>query len=155
MLPFFARPITLRPCVDCPAHARMDFSIHQLVSIVALAGGGLMIEPKPPLYWVTRAVQFLVCGVALYFLLRPGPRDAGAAGTTAPLPEKVTALDVLNLLRRIEQGGRLSWSPQERLELAQTICELEQRLFGPDAEPDGQAEADLELLARKWLARIP
>jgi hypothetical protein len=148
-------PATFRfpkPKLDTAELSYKRYADADLVEVrESLALAGLPLRPANHRGWILSGIVAVFCSAGLFFLLRPTKPVLADEAAFYSLPAHVTPFTVLNLLRRMEHDARLSLPPDHRVELAQTIREMEQRFFGPCAESNGQS--DLERLAREWVGR--
>jgi hypothetical protein len=96
--------------------------------------------------WVVAAIVPVLIAGGLGW--RAWSRRKGVAGAEGPvLPERLTAFNVLALLRRVEENN--GFDDGRKRELADNIASLERFYF---SGTDGQQPPDLRKLAERWVA---
>jgi hypothetical protein len=126
-----------------------DADLVEVKPEVALSG--LALRPRPIWPWFAAGTLLIVLAGAGVWIARSRKPVAEDVASRYNLPEPVTPFMVIGLLRRMHGDGSLKWGETNRVELKQTIQQLENYFFA--RERNGDPEPDLAAIGRRWIAQ--
>lgn len=147
--PVFRFPAVRREGMAVAYRRYQDADLVEVPAATVVAGVSL----RPRSRWPWAAGLGAVAGLAAggWWVRRHRAPAAPGPGPRHRMPAVVTPFSVVQLLRRLEADPALSWTDDQRTEMARSIREIEARHFSP--EGGATPAEDPEDVARRWVAR--